>query len=303
MPRRIRNDTLSTRMSASLPALIRRRAFLRSLAGAGAAAGLAAYGRWLEPGWLETTLTRIPFFPPSGGAPLRILHLSDLHLSPEVPLTLLADAFRLGLEQNPHLAVLTGDFITAGHSVPTAYVRELAALSSRCPTIACLGNHDYGIHHPHSGPVGFLRPDARLVRGLLEQAGILLLHNESMTWMHRGRAVELIGLGDWWTGKCAPEAAFPATDRGLPRLVLCHNPDAKTALRDYRWNAMLCGHSHGGQLRLPVLGCPFAPLEDKRYAQGLNPWEGRWIFTTRGVGNLHGFRLFCRPEVSLLELA
>lgn len=65
---------------------------------------------------------------------------------------------------------------------------------------------------------------------------------------------------------------------------------------------MLCGHTHGGQLRIPLVGEPFAPIEDKRYVAGLNTFGERQIYTTRGVGSLYGLRLNCRPEVTILEL-
>ena len=64
---------------------------------------------------------------------------------------------------------------------------------------------------------------------------------------------------------------------------------------------MLCGHTHGGQIRLP-LPAPFAPIRDKRDVHGLHHWENRWMNITRGVGNLHGVRFNCRPELSVLEL-
>ena len=59
---------------------------------------------------------------------------------------------------------------------------------------------------------------------------------------------------------------------------------------------------HGGQLRVPLVGEPFAPVEDKRYVAGLNAFGERHIYTTRGVGSLYGLRLNCRPEVTMLEL-
>ena len=76
-------------------------------------------------------------------------------------------------------------------------------------------------------------------------------------------------------------------------------PDSKEHLRKYPWDLMLCGHTHGGQCDL-VFGTPFAPVRNKRYVRGLHPWNDRWIHTTKGVGNLHGLRFNCRPEVSLL---
>jgi predicted MPP superfamily phosphohydrolase len=65
---------------------------------------------------------------------------------------------------------------------------------------------------------------------------------------------------------------------------------------------MLCGHTHGGQCQIPFVGAPFAPIQDLRFLEGLQPWNDRWIHVTRGVGNLHGLRFNCRPEVNLLNL-
>ena len=66
---------------------------------------------------------------------------------------------------------------------------------------------------------------------------------------------------------------------------------------------MLCGHTHGGQFKVPFLNfTPFAPVSDHSMVEGLHSWKGRQIHVTRGVGNLWGIRLNCRPEISLLEI-
>jgi len=95
--------------------------------------------------------------------------------------------------------------------------------------------------------------------------------------------------------------AFVAGDATL-RLVLNHNLDAKDEFRGLDWDVMFCGHTHGGQLKLPVIGPPFAPVHDRGYVAGLNRSERHQIFTPRGGGNLYGVRFNCRPEVSLLEI-
>ena len=87
-----------------------------------------------------------------------------------------------------------------------------------------------------------------------------------------------------------------------PILCLAHNPDAKDALDGLPWDLMLAGHTHGGQVVLPFLGPPVVPVRDRRFVSGLNGWSSRLIYTTRGVGNLYGLRVHCRPEVTLLDL-
>ena len=109
---------------------------------------------------------------------------------------------------------------------------------------------------------------------------------------------------DLWSGYPDPESAFansrrPGTETTI---VLAHNPDSKDLIGRYPWQLMLSGHTHGGQISIPLLGAPYVPVKDRRYIAGLNPWKDRLIYTTRGVGSIYGTRFSCRPEVSILDL-
>jgi predicted MPP superfamily phosphohydrolase len=70
-----------------------------------------------------------------------------------------------------------------------------------------------------------------------------------------------------------------------------------------QWDIMLSGHTHGGQARIPGINPSWTPVQDKRFLAGLYSWEGRYLFITRGLGSPRHVRAFCRPEVSILELA
>lgn len=276
-----------------------RRQFFRglgTLAGVGAAGAL--YTRFGEPGWLDVSTVRVKVA--SVGVPVRILHLSDLHASPSVSFEYITEAISLALEQKPDAIALTGDFITNHLPEPARYTALLRRLTEVAPAFACLGNHDGG---PWTLRAGGL-PTINDTRAMLEAAGIACLHNEAHTLTLQGRAFQFIGVGDLWSGLCLPEGAFgraPARG-GACRVLLNHNPDAKELLRPFDWDLMLCGHTHGGQLKLPLIGTPFAPVVDKRFVEGLHHWENRWLYITRGVGNLHGMRFNCRPQISVLEV-
>ena len=147
---------------------VNRRTFLKAGAGlVGAALTGCGYMRYVEPSWFEIT-TRV-LQPISGLEPgLRILHLSDLHFSDEVPLGMIERAVDLALETPADLLLLTGDFIT--HHIPDeeGYIRVLRRLSDRIPAFACLGNHDGRCYTPHSR-----RPfEADDVVALLKKSGI-----------------------------------------------------------------------------------------------------------------------------------
>jgi predicted MPP superfamily phosphohydrolase len=252
--------------------------------------------RWLEPRWLRSAEHEVKL-----GAhpepPIRLLQLSDFHASECVSLEFIQGAVERGLELKPDLICLTGDFITWRYDRFDRYAEVLKPLAGIAPTFATLGNHDGG---RWVGEAGYR--DTGLVRDLLERARIELLHNRSTRLSVRGRNLNLVGVGDLWAGEIDGAAAFADLTKDAPTILLSHNPDSKEILGAHPWNLMLSGHTHGGQCDLVFFGTPFAPVRDKRYVRGLNRWKDRWIHTSKGVGNLHGIRLNCRPEVSLLTL-
>lgn len=278
----------------------RRLLFGAGLAGVPGAIG-AAYTRLVEPGWLEVSHRTVPLGQGNTTA-IRVLHLSDLHASGYVPLEFIATAVQLGLAEKPDLICLTGDFITKRFTRFADYAEVLKPLAAAAPVFACLGNHDGGKWAARPSYGGHV--DHADVRKCLVAGGARVLLNQAQELTLRGRKLRLVGVGDLWAGEQRPAEAFGsgAADAETGVLALMHNPDGKDQLAPFPWHLALCGHTHGGQLRLPWWGTPFAPVRDHRYVEGLHRWRDRWLYITRGVGNLHGVRFNCRPEVSLLTL-
>src|ERR1051326_9057202 len=278
-----------------MPRLFTRRNFLRgAAAGTLGVCGGAAYVHWGEPHGLK--LQRYTIRTLQRDRPrLRVLHLSDFHASLDVSLEFIAEAIALGLAEKPDLIAVTGDFFTNRlYHRAADYVEVLRALPAAAPTFACFGNHDGGPWTRRGGGYSTVAQAPSLLHG----ASTRFLLNEFVELTVCERPLQIFGTGDLWSGMCFPQRAFAnAPARGTAtRLVLNHNPDAKDSLRPFDWDLVLCGHTHGGQCRLPFFGTPFAPVRDQRYVEGLHAWEDRWLFVTRGVGNLHGVRFNCRPE-------
>jgi predicted MPP superfamily phosphohydrolase len=141
-----------------------------------------------------------------------------------------------------------------------------------------------------------------MVRGLLSAGNIPLLHNRSELVRVRDQSVRFAGVGDLWNHGVDGERAFADVPADDPAILLAHNPDTKDVLADRPWDLMLSGHTHGGQVVLPIVGERFVPVRDKRFVAGLKQWNGRLVYITRGVGNIDGVRVNCRPEVTLLDL-
>jgi predicted MPP superfamily phosphohydrolase len=276
-----------------------RRRFLGGVSLAGI--GTFGYARCIEAERLQVRQRSVPIGR-GGNAPIKLLHLSDLHASSVVPLSYISSAIDAGLTLRPDVICLTGDYITTTLDAPSDYAAILRKLSAAAPCFGVLGNHDGGAWARRND--GYENVDR--VTGLLGNAGIRLLGNSSADIAIQGTPIRLVGLYDAWSGYFNAAKAFAGAAGGETKsgitVCLSHNPDTKDALSRYGWDLMLSGHTHGGQLSLPLIGTPFAPVKDMRYVLGLHRWRDRWLHITAGVGNVLGVRINCPPDVTLLTL-
>ena len=278
--------------------IVNRRKWIQlAAAGAASAAGGGLYATTVEPRWFDISHTAIQM--PKLQQPLRVLHLSDLHSSAEVPTELLLDATRAGIARKPDLICLTGDYVTTlRHYDAAGLGRIFSMLGGTAPTYAVVGNHDCGTAHRSSN-------SSQAIRDLLEANGVNVLHNLSCSVeLKNGAKLSLVGTADVWnSAEFMPATAFEDVDQDLPIVALIHNPDAKSVLAEKPWDLMLSGHTHGGQVLLPFVHPYWLPVMDSRYIAGLYALEaGRQLYITRGVGSPKGIRFRCRPEVSVLDL-
>jgi len=232
-------------------------------------------------------------------SPVKILFLSDIHAGDKVPFPEIDRAFEIAIKQKPDLILLGGDFVTGAVPDSEIYGKLLRKLSAAAPAFACMGNHDGGKWTLEMGGL----PDCSEIRKLLVENGITPLENKSADIGIKNCKLRIVGLGDLWAGNMLPGKAFDkdATDN-VYVIVLSHNPDSKDELIKYKWNLMLCGHTHGGQCAIPFIGPPLLPVSDRAFSEGLHEWNGRKIYVSRGVGNLCGGRFNCRPEITLITL-
>ncbi|MEK3879737.1 metallophosphoesterase [Paenibacillus sp. FSL M7-0420] len=271
-----------------------RRQFLARGAGAVVGAGLLAGGyAWQgEPNWLEVTRRELPLAElPSAFAGTRLVHFSDVHLGFNKDAKDLARLTKHIKEEQPDLICFTGDIVDSYAEDLTDSVPLLAELQAPLGKYAILGNHDY--------------KNTELLTRLLTEAGFRVLRNESYLIKQGGATIAVAGLDDMLHGKPDPEAAVQHIPDGIFTVLLMHEPDYAEVAEAYPFHLQLSGHSHGGQIRLPLVGAPFTPYGSQKYIDGLYYTENKAmpVYVNRGFGEtLMPLRFLCRPELTVLTL-
>lgn len=274
-----------------------RRRFLQgsaALAGTSILAGLYAWQ--IEPHWVEFVRRKMPIVNlPKHLSGKTLIQLSDIHVGPFVSDWFLIDSFDLTKILNPDFVVFTGDFI---HYEGQSTLNQLAKISKFFPkgklgTLAVLGNHDYGNAYSES-------IIAENLTDIVENAGVTVLRNENKEL----QGLNIIGIDDIWGTNVFPEKALKTYEPEMGNLTLCHNPDGCDGKfwGNYQgW--VLSGHTHGGQVRPPLMNAPILPVENKRYVAGeIDLKDGRKLYVNRALGHQEQLRFNVRPEITIFEL-
>jgi uncharacterized protein len=223
---------------------------------------------------------------------LRIGFVADTHLGPVLRPSDIDRALALLLAAEPDLLLFGGDYVSESprHIADAAAVLGNVAEATRFGSLAVLGNHDYAN--------GAARMTAEL-----EKRGIRVLRNESARVGDDTGELWIAGIDDALLGSPDPERAFASVPSGAGAIALWHEADWAEQVVQYGTLLQLSGHSHGGQVRLPIAGTVAAPAGGRRFVKGLNIAAGMPVYTTRGVGVYRPpVRFRCPPEVTLVTL-
>jgi uncharacterized protein len=220
---------------------------------------------------------------------ITVVHLSDFHFTGHLDRAYYEFVVERANDLQGDLVVLTGDFLDdldCLQWIPDV----LGRLEARLGIFAILGNHDKRLQ------------DVRSIVQALESCGIQYLGGRWRTLHCREADLLLAGNESPWLPPAAA-AAEPADSDQHFRILLSHSPDQIGWARRFRFDLVLAGHTHGGQVRLPGVGPVLAPSRyGTRYASGLFYEHPTWMHVSRGVAGAHPLRIGCRPEVTRLVL-
>jgi hypothetical protein len=264
---------------------------------------LIRYMRDVEPRRIETTYHEVlaEDLPPELDG-LTICQVSDIHITAHGRHEdAIAQAIR---SVRADLYVLTGDMILFQEGI-AAFFNWLDAMGdSLRPAIAVLGNAEHK---------SFVRGE-EVVQGL-EERGVPTLNNRVIQYPVRGVTLQIVGVDDPHTEHSDFACAFQEATPDCWTLLLCHSPDGAADLRGRRADLMLSGHTHGGQIRLPLLGALMSNTKRvKRLTAGWYSGEelrrraggevgSTRLYVSRGLGTSNfPYRFCCCPELPIFTL-
>lgn len=277
------------------------------------AAAVAYNSLFVEPRSISETHLQID------GAPPRTVFLADLHFRGANHEYVESVVDRVN-SLDPEIVLISGDFILDSED-DIQYLSVLSRLKGR--KYAVLGNHDYFAGVDYNGSKRKLQEKKSInlsvsgynvscmadgmtnmtiageVKRELEAAGFTVLENDYAEFEVEGRRVQIVGLDDCWAGK----TAMPALPKEGYRILLLHEPEC---LADWDYDLALTGHTHGGQVILPLLGPPQAWTGIYSFSGMVVDEPGKKAYVTRGVGSypwpgLGEYRFNCPPEIVVIN--
>jgi hypothetical protein len=294
------NEVIMPRRSRLLKAGRRLKNLLWSAAGQFALHGLCPWeieDRWVMLACHDMVLPNLG----AGLCGTRLVHLSDLHCGPLMRDRHLRSLLEKVNSLDPHLVVVTGDFLSTNTRFYARRVAELlGGLTPRVETLAVLGNHDYGLYHPGQKTARGL---ADYLGDQLAGNGVRVLINDTRRYLKNGSKLQIVGLGEFWTEHFRPNIAFDDVDPDIPSVALVHNPDATPRLAEMGANYVLAGHTHGRVLPQSGLYKMLFPTLHQNFAAGhYEIAENRHLYVNRGLGPSRRICRNTRPEITLFTL-
>ena len=265
-----------------------RRAFLYTLTGASVTGALVATAGADGEDTHDIEITRVPFHL-GLRTPLRMVVLGDIHFDPVYDEAYLRQVIQLVNGLQPDILAYTGDFVSHRlHRVPDL-ADILASAQGRLSTFSVTGNHEMWTNLVY-------------IQKVLEQrSAIRILRNASFALA--GEAdVYITGLDSFSAGFPRPNV-LDQTPPNSRHIVFAHEPDSFDVLTNPRIRLQISGHTHGGQVRLPLYGAIVLPEWGRKYQQGRYTKGARQLYVNRGVGTFPlNLRINCRPEITVFEL-
>ncbi len=220
---------------------------------------------------------------------LKIIHFTDLHYGSTVHLNRLKKIVAKMNAEMAEIIVFTGDLVENKVVLSDREIEEVIkifkGLKAKLGILAVPGNHDY---------------DLPYFDQITKKLDWFILKNAHKTLYYKEKPLVFVGLDDLLNGKPNYKKAFNVDNQDQYTIVLAHEPDQVEEFRDYKFDLVLCGHSHLGQVRLPFIGALYTPIGCKKYYEAHYKIKNFDLYIDGGIGtSLLKLRFFDKPSISI----
>lgn len=279
---------------------ISRRVFLKRFFGTMAGALIASiggyvYAKYIEPKLIQTKTVEIASSKlPTSFAGTKIVQFSDTHLSGDYPISQLVKIVNKINQLSPDLIFFTGDLVDKPNQYGFLHQIAPVLMKLKAPLgkFAIYGNHDHGGYGTAVYETIMKESDFKLLKNNGEKISLL-----------DGASMFVGGLDDMMLGRPDFDLTLRGADSTLFTILLAHEPDAALEAKKYAVDLQLSGHSHGGQVQLPLYGPLITPPFASIYTEGLYEVDAMKLYVNRGLGTTRlPYRFFSVPEITVFTL-
>jgi len=281
--------------------MMNRRSFIKKSLGSllaliGLSGGTYYYSRDIEPSSLKITEELISSNKLNRAFNnFKIIQFSDTHIGFHYSLEQFKKLTQRINNLKPDMIVFTGDLVDEpnNYNWNMEFTEILQSLDAPYGKYWIYGNHDHG---------GY---GTEIIREVMEQSNFQLLQNTHAVIEKDGAKITVAGIDDVMLGNPDLDAALQGTDSNLFTMLLAHEPDYAENTKRYPVDVQLSGHSHGGQIRFPLIGDLYTPAYAENYVQGkysLNHGNLS-LYVNSGIGTTRlPYRFLCKPELHVYTL-
>jgi len=223
----------------------------------------------------------------------KIIQISDIHMGGSMTRARLAHVVEIINAHEPDVVVVTGDFATHRRSFNVDdLIVPLSQINAKDGKFATLGNHDYRLNRAS-------------VRHVIRASGLIPLNNTVHTIRRGDACLHLAGVESVIRHRARLDLVLKVLPDDGTAILLAHEPDfAEVAAATKRFSVQLSGHSHGGQIRVPLITRFALPAFSQRYVMGAYRVGKMMLYVNRGLGTVGApFRFNCPPEISVFTLS
>ena len=222
---------------------------------------------------------------------LKIIHFSDLHYGSTVNLNYVKKIVKLINKEHPDIVLFTGDLLDKRVNPSKGEIKkirkELNKIESNLGNYAVSGNHDHEY--------------IKDFKSILKDNFIILDNEEKLIYYKDITPISITGFKD--SSESDTDYSILKNENSYYRFVLIHEPDEFDKIKDYNFNVMFSGHSHNGQIRIPLLGKIYTPNGSKKYYDEYYNINNKEIFISNGIGTSGiNIRFMSNPSINLYRI-